>query len=136
MNITRDLMEIWKGENLHLSRLHGEQQEYVMSQEGWKLVDEELLVLGQGTCYSLFGARPRITTTYASWKGSECRQFILHYCLIVLDGFLPVRYLKGAQHFSWLFNLCGRPALSQRDVFDMKRHAVAFVHHMEQDYYP
>ncbi|PXF41662.1 hypothetical protein BWQ96_08613 [Gracilariopsis chorda] len=135
MNITRDLMEIWKGENLHLSRLHGEQHEYVMSQEGGKLVDEELLVLGQGTCYSLFGARPRSTATYASWKGSECTQFILHYFLIVLDGFLPVRYLKGAQHFYWLFNLCGRPALSQRDVSDMKRHAVAFVHHMEQDYY-
>lgn len=135
MNITRDMLELFKGENLHLGRLEGPVDDFVISECGWKMIDMELEEAAMGTPSTAFGSKPRDSSCYGSWKAAECKSFILNYCLVVFDGHLPQKYLTGLKHLSALTELYCRPSLTRQDKEDLQRHALQFFMHYERDFF-
>ncbi|CDF37104.1 unnamed protein product [Chondrus crispus] len=127
-------MKIWKGKNAHLAGCADAPQEYVISDERWKQIDEELRELGNSVPEVWFGAKPRDSSVSGKWKASECKQFLLHYGLVLLDGHLPMKFLLWFKRLSDLVELCTRPALSDDDVTEIGNLSRSFVRHMERDY--
>lgn len=71
MNLTMELLQLWKGENRHLSRLKQASDKSIAAEDGWLQIDSEIAALGKVTSQSVFGAKPRNTTRYSSWKAAE-----------------------------------------------------------------
>lgn len=136
MNVTKDLLEIWKGENRHLSGLDERTNfPFVLTSLEWKRLDNELASFASGTSAELFGPIPRSTSFWKCYKASECRDFLLNYAVILFSDRLPDRYVKGVYYLSRIVELCCRTILTEQDVQDLKTFAIQFYEHFEQDYY-
>lgn len=134
MNLLKDMMSVWKGEHSGLKFCEGP-LDFVINENDWKVIDSEMNTLGTGTSHAVFGRKMRDTTCYSAWKAEECRMFISHYALIFLGGYLPQRYLIGLRHLSETIELCMRPYLSQKDVRNISKLALAFFEQFERDYF-
>lgn len=116
LNISKDLLRLWKGKNKHLEKLDVEDNDFVIDQQSWLMIDKELSDAGKGTCHSIFGPKPRQTSVFATWKAAGLNVFFTSYALVVLESNLPQRYWNGLRLYCSLNELCSRPFLSQSDT--------------------
>lgn len=59
LNITKDVMGLIMGDNIHLRRLETEQDDFVLGSSACKQIDAELQEAAIGICLSAFGPKPR-----------------------------------------------------------------------------
>lgn len=136
MNVTKDLFEIWKGENRHLNNTNeSTYYPFVLQSVTWKELDKELQSFSKGTNAELFGPIPRSTSLWKCYKASECRDFFLNYAVILFSGRLSNQYLEGVFYFSRIVELCCRTVLTAEDINDLKFFSIRFYEHFERYYY-
>ena len=99
------------------------------------MIDNEIDRLAETTPYALLGLPPRKSGHIGSWKASECRQFVLSYWLVLFDGRMPRKLLRGLRMFTHLVDLWSRPTLSSPDLTLLREFAVGFYEHFEKEYY-
>ena len=114
MNISKDLLDLLKGTNHHLSNLSPD--DFVMNDHQWKLVNADIKLIGRGTPLSLFDRVPRSCELSSSWKAAECIDFFQCFAAILFEGHIPEKYLRCITCFSRLIDLCRRPALTGQDL--------------------
>ena len=124
-NVGKDMLRLWCG---------GGGEGYVLGRCAIREIDAELQAFGDGIA-SEVGARPRLLSRFKDWKSSEIKAFILHYSLVVLDGYLSEPYLSGWRSFVELVDICWRPVLTQQDITDVGRLAREFYENYEEHYY-
>ena len=137
MNITKDLLDIFRGTNRHLLRTpdYPDAEEVVISTAAWEMIDSEIEALSGTTPYASFGPPPRKSCHIGSWKASECRQFVLSFWLVLFDGHLPRKLMKGLRLFTQVLDLWSRPVLTTSDVDLLRECCVGFYMHFEKEYY-
>ena len=135
MNLVKDIVSLWKGDaaiDVH----HDEgTADFVVSSEGWDMIDVEMHRLGAGTSQSTFGRKPRGTDVHTTWKAEECKNFLFYYALVVMEGHLPRRYLQGLRLLSRLLELCSRPTLEAEELEQIEILSVSYFRHFEDAYY-
>ena len=135
-NISKDLIELLKGENTHLMRLETYRDDtFLISSERWRTIDTEIRSLTSTTSQCAFGSPLRDTSIYRNWKAAEYRQFVLNFWLVLLDGHLPRKLLLGLAKFTKIMDLWSRPCLTEGDVDEMGVLSVQFFKHFEQEYF-
>ena len=138
MKIVKDFMNLWKG--VHECSKQTERgevvyEDFVLGDDGWNMIDEEISSIGLGSSQDVFGPRPRGTCDYRKWKASECKAFILWCAPVLLSGHLPARYLKGVCMLSKLMGLCHHTILTEDDVQQIESLSLSFYNHVENEYY-
>ena len=133
-NIGKDFLVLWKGLHAHF-KPGDPDNDFIISREGWKVIDAELCELGKGTSQSWFGRRPRDTSKFENWKAEEFKTFFLIYAPVVLEGHIFPKYLEGVKMLSSLFDLCFRPQLTKEDLERISSGALLFFNHFENDYF-
>ena len=132
-----DIMHLFANVQKQLLSLHlfeESNQRFAVSSQVSKRLDDEIVAFASGIS-SQTAPAPRSLLEYSNWKTAELKEFTLSYYLILLDGYLPQRYLNGIDHFVELVDICFRSFLSGSDIDEMARRAVRFVKHFERFYF-
>lgn len=136
MNVSKDLLEIWKGQNRHLGDFDdGERYDFVLNTASWKELDEELASYAHGTSAELFGPIPRSTSLWKSYTAKECRDFFLNYAVVLFTGRISDNYLQGIFYYSRIVEICCRPMLTEADITELQDYSIKFYRYFERFYF-